>query len=101
MKKAQPKKRGSEKLGFLWITDPWDTLDHSKDTTIRLAQEALALGIENHWCDVRSIRWENGRVLLDAHRLNSIGVARDRDSIELGGTFVASPLDFRSLQYRT
>jgi glutathione synthase len=88
-------------FGFLWITDPWETLDHARDTTLRLAQEALSFGIENHWCDVRSIRWENGQVLLDARAIESMGDDRSETSIELSSPFTASPLDFQSLQYRT
>ena len=37
----------SQKL--LWVTDPWATLDHLQDTTLRLAQEALNLGFECYW----------------------------------------------------
>jgi len=47
-----------KKASFLWITDPWETLDHARDTTLRLAHEALAQGHESYWCDVRSIRLE-------------------------------------------
>jgi glutathione synthase len=91
----------AKKHGFLWITDPWDTLDHSRDTTLRLAQEALALGLENHWCDVRSIRWEKDRVLLDAQKFEAIGPDRHPESIRLGTRRATSPLEFQSLQYRT
>lgn len=34
---------------FLWITDPWSTLDHSKDTTLRLMHEAINMGIPTFW----------------------------------------------------
>lgn len=34
---------------FLWITDPWNTLFHSKDTTLRLMQEAIIMGIPTFW----------------------------------------------------
>ena len=34
---------------MLWITDPWDTLTHDQDTTLRLIQEAIALGIPTFW----------------------------------------------------
>ena len=34
---------------FLWITDPWSTLHHSKDTTLRLMHEALNMGIPTFW----------------------------------------------------
>jgi glutathione synthase len=34
---------------LLWITDPWRTLDREQDTTLRLAQEAVNLGIKTYW----------------------------------------------------
>ena len=43
---------------FLWITDPWNTLDHANDTTLRLAQEAVAQGHHSFHCDVRRLRLE-------------------------------------------
>jgi glutathione synthase len=39
----------SQSICMLWITDPWDTLTHSNDTTLRLIQEAVALGIQTFW----------------------------------------------------
>lgn len=38
-----------QKLKLLWVTDPWTTLDHLQDTTLRLATEAMNLGIESYW----------------------------------------------------
>ncbi len=34
---------------MLWITDPWSTLDQSKDTTLRLMLEAINMGIPTYW----------------------------------------------------
>lgn len=34
---------------LLWITDPLSTLDQSKDTTLRLMQEAINMGIPTFW----------------------------------------------------
>lgn len=34
---------------MLWITDPWSTLTHDQDTTLRLIQEAIGLGIQTFW----------------------------------------------------
>jgi len=34
---------------LLWITDPWRTLDLEQDTTLRLAQEAMNLGVKTYW----------------------------------------------------
>lgn len=86
---------GSKKC-FLWITDPWDTLEHASDTTLRLAAEAGLLGVRNDWCDVRSIRWEEGRVCLSAQRLSTLGGKFTRSEPTL-----RSPGDYSLLQYRT
>ena len=37
------------KTSLLWVTDPWSTLDQAHDTTLRLAQEALNLGLDSYW----------------------------------------------------
>ena len=34
---------------LLWVTDPWNTLTHSQDTTLRLLEEASNLGIPSYW----------------------------------------------------
>lgn len=34
---------------LLWVTDPWNTLAHSQDTTLRLHQEAINLRIPSYW----------------------------------------------------
>jgi glutathione synthase len=36
-------------ISLLWVTDPWSTLTHSQDTTLRLAEEASALGVRTYW----------------------------------------------------
>ncbi len=81
---------------FLWITDPWDTLDHGRDTTLRLAEEAILLGYESHWCDVRSIRLENGKVLLESAPLST----ESRKGKRPFPARISSPSQFSSLHYR-
>jgi glutathione synthase len=34
---------------LLWVTDPWSTLSHQKDTTLRLMEETVNLGIPTCW----------------------------------------------------
>jgi glutathione synthase len=46
---------------FLWVTDPWETLDHPRDTTLRFVEEALRLGHAAWWCDPSGLRLEGGR----------------------------------------
>lgn len=90
-----------KKTSFLWITDPWETLDHSKDTTIRLAQESLELGTPSFWCNVQTIRWQNQSVLADACEILEIGKTRDPSTIRLGAPKPTPINQFSSLQYRT
>jgi glutathione synthase len=97
------KPRSSRKLPFrfLWITDPWETLDHPKDTTLRLAEESLALGHESFWCDVHSISWADGRVVLDARKILQVYPGRLERSFELDSALAASPREFDNIHYRT
>jgi len=84
-----------KKTHFLWITDPWHTLDHERDSSLRLAREAIALGHLSSWCNVRSIRLENDQVLLDALTLDEAG------ALKPGLPKAFDPMKFNSLQYRT
>lgn len=86
---------------FLWITDPWETLSHAQDTTLRLAQEALKLGFKNYWCDFRSIRWQQNRVLLTAREILAIAPLREKNGIDLGPTQELEPAHFSQIHYRT
>lgn len=86
---------------FLWITDPWESLDHPLDTTLRLVQEALKLGIKNYWCDVRSITWNQDRVLLHAKEIISMPENRTKRHICLGPSLEKEPKFFHQIHYRT
>jgi glutathione synthetase len=90
-----------KKNRLLWITDPWDTLDHPRDTTLRLAEEGLNLGIEQYWCDVKSIRLEGNLVCLDASQILSVESPRAPTCFEWGEIQTTSPDEFTSLHYRT
>lgn len=86
---------------ILWITDPWETLDHPRDTTLRLAEECLKLGLRPYWCDVRSIRLYGRQPQLDAQEILAIAPERSRKSFQLGPLKNCSPTEFQSLHYRT
>ncbi len=88
-------------LKLIWITDPWNTLDHPLDTSLRLIQEASELGVPQFWCDVKTIRLENFQVLLDASPITSISPKRDLNSFRRGPLQVHSPCHFDCLNYRT
>lgn len=52
-------------MNSLWITDPWDSLDHPNDTTLRLMEAASQLGHSVAWASSRSLRWSEGKVHAD------------------------------------
>jgi glutathione synthase len=96
---ARPKRKAP--FRFLFVTDPWSTLDHPRDTSLRLAEEALAHGAEAWWCDVRTIRWDQDCVLLDACPIERIYPGRLAKSFKLGPAVASPPADFDSIHYRT
>lgn len=93
-------KRRGRPFRFLWITDPWETLDHARDTTLRLAEEAVALGHESWWCDVRAIRVEDGKTCFEASPLAGGGAGRTAGTMARGEAQVCTPADFDQLHYR-
>jgi len=80
------------KKPWLWITDPWNTLDHAQDTTLRLMQAAHTMGQPVYWSSVKSIRWENGKVVLDAARMHRGAIS--------SAARVTSPAKFSQIHYR-
>jgi glutathione synthase len=92
-------KRTSRKI--LWITDPWNTLDHANDTTLRLIEESIRAGHKNFWCDVKSIRIERGEVKLTAFQVLNLGGSRRADEIELSQPKSFGPEKFSHICYRT
>ena len=85
---------------FLWITDPWETLDHPKDTTLRLIEESIALGFENYWCDLKTIRLMNHQVLLDACLVKSVNSGRVSMDFKRGLPSPMKPSKFSRILYR-
>src|SRR5258708_1355490 len=94
------KKTSSKKTKLLWITDPWETLDHPRDTSLRLAEEAMKLGIQSFWCNGKTIRWEIKSILLDAQEFQGIFPGRNLKDFRMGPSSILSPGDFTQLIYR-
>ncbi len=90
----------TRRKSLLFITDPWDTLDHPRDTSLRLIQAALASGIPAAWCDVRSIRLEGTSILLDALTVKSVAGERGAHDFQFQAPRSCSPLSFNRLIYR-
>ncbi len=84
---------------FLWITDPWETLDLTHDTTLRLAQEAFEMGIQQSWCNVKSIGLHDSQVYLNASAF--ISLPKDRIQLRLAPSQTRSPQEFSHILYRT
>jgi glutathione synthase len=92
---------GSKKIKLLWITDPWNTLDHSKDTTLRLVEEAALSGVKQAWCDVRSIRLEKQKVCFNSQDIISVASERNSESFKLAPLKITELSDFTQIHYRT
>jgi len=86
---------------LLFIVDPWDTLDHERDTTLRLAEEAIEMGF-------RCALSENRTIGLD-HRIphgetrEIVGFRRPRrpGNIQLGEVQWEPLAGFDHIFYRT
>lgn len=86
---------------WLWITDPWTTLDHPNDTTLRFMEESIALKLNPYWCDVKTIRLEDGITTCDAHPLLSIQPERSKNSAQWGKPEIKCDLSsFDQIHYR-
>lgn len=74
-------------LNLLWVTDPWNTLAHSQDTTLRLHQEALNLGVPSYWSASDFI-------------LNPLNSSRFQAGIDSTKFVELEPSKIRQLHYR-
>jgi len=89
------------KTKILWMTDPWHTLDHPNDTTLRFMQEAAELGIQQDWCDVKTLRLENQKVGLDSKTILGMDPSRKAEGFQWGELKTLQPKDYSSIHYRT
>ncbi len=99
---TQKKKRTS----ILWVTDPWKTLDHGKDTTLRLMEESVKLQargtpIDTFWCDVKSVHLSENTVHLEARRLESVEAGRSSNAFQWEDLQLEKPDAFDRIIYRT
>lgn len=83
----------------LWLTDAWETLDHRRDTTLRLIEESLALGHEACWCDPSGVRFES-RVIARCRRVLGTAATRDADGWELAPAQDLELRGFDAVHYR-
>jgi glutathione synthase/RimK-type ligase-like ATP-grasp enzyme len=78
---------------LLWITDPWRTLDREQDTTLRLAQEAVNLGIKTYWSASDQVL-DAAPGLLKVFPFSKAEMEEPREAVFL------SPSKFNQIHYR-
>jgi glutathione synthase len=93
--------RKKSPLRLLFVVDPWETLDHENDTTLRLIEEALASGVD---CAVAENRWiglDDG--VPHAETVEIVGLSRPRrsENIRRGERRWTPLADFDHIFYRT
>jgi glutathione synthase len=89
--KAEPM---AKPFSFLWVTDTWKSLDRQRDTTLRLAAEAAALGYASAWCDYRSISLQDHTVTAKIYPLDAQG-EREEDAGRTGPIAGFSSINYR------
>jgi glutathione synthase len=85
----------------LWVTDAWETLDHPRDTTLRLVEESLRLGHAADWCDTSSLRFERGRVLARCCAVQGVAAGRHAGAWRLAAAEDVDVTVLDAVHYRT
>lgn len=89
----------------LWITDPWPTLDHANDTTVRLMQACLQAGLPCFWADGSTLHLsKHGRTpaagQIHARAVRKVGTLRRMDDVVFGPARPMLLSAFRWAHYR-
>lgn len=85
---------------ILWITDPWETLDHPRDTSLRLMKECLRFKAETYWADFRRIQLVNSEIKVHVKKVISCESLVSSSSFKWGSEEAVSPSFFRQIHYR-
>lgn len=73
----------AKKLKLLWLTDPWETLDYTNDTTLRLVEEAQLRGHTNYWSESRSVFIKDRLTHAHAKKVTKITSPRAAKNIQM------------------
>lgn len=84
----------------LWIADPWKTLDHARDTTLRLVEEAARLGVSSWLCDASGLRLDRGHVRVRCRSVESVPNGRAEPGWGFGRCDDLSIAHFDMVHYR-
>ena len=84
----------------LWVTDPWHSLDHTNDSTLRLIEEAFRAGFQTYWCDYKTIVFKNGVVLLETCKVVKVEAQRRSDDFIFSEALMLSISNFDIIHFR-
>ncbi|HYG68143.1 MAG TPA: hypothetical protein VD838_10805, partial [Anaeromyxobacteraceae bacterium] len=87
-------------MNLLWITDPWTTLDHARDTTLRLIEEARRYGAKSWICDTAALRLDDGDVRARCRLVESVPKDRGEQGWGFGRTEDLAVSHFDLVHYR-
>lgn len=89
-----------KKIRLLWVTDPWESLDHAQDTTLRLAEEAMLLGAECFFSENRSISLRNGKIEAEIFKIEKMSRPRTSKNIRRAQSRWMDLSTFKHIFYR-
>ncbi|MBL7715336.1 MAG: hypothetical protein JNL01_07680 [Bdellovibrionales bacterium] len=97
-------KKTTPKLKVLWITDKWASLDHPRDTSLRLMEESLKMGWQCWWCSSADLSLQNDgikvRVRARADQVKSVSEDRSASSFQWGDSQVFEIAQFDQVHLR-
>lgn len=93
-----------KKIKALWITDKWNSLDHERDTSLRLMEESLRLGWECWWCSSADLAilsdGKKVQVTARADQVHSIAAERTKTSVQWGDPQILEVSTFDQIHLR-
>ncbi len=89
-----------KKKKLLWIIDPWKTLDHERDTTLRLIEEARILGAECWIAEHSSVSLKEGSVKVLAKKVIGIDLPRTENNFRFGPKQWVNASQYHHIFYR-
>ncbi len=85
---------------ILWITDPWDVIEHPLETTSRLMQESVAMKIPTFWCSLHDIFIQHGKTIIRAFQVTHADEPLSAASFQFGPERFYRSKDFHQIHYR-
>ncbi len=86
-------------MAVLWVTDLWNTLDHPRDTTLRLIEESLNLRIPTFLCEPHDLSQSTTETIL-AKQVLSVKPGRSADAFIFSELKSLNPSTFWQIHFR-